>query len=175
MCAKKIRKYLYMASVFTEQQAISSVLDAIQHIFNNEDVAQIILCNLIVILPDGGYFTVVIKMEACAGKARDHDMCEGMLFCLSFCVHMITNAAKIHMQNWMMFVLPFWSCSQAVDVFRRHIFEYLFKADRRNVMALIHDDHAVISKPWLYIIPVSHGLKHGDIDDTATGIPVCAI
>lgn len=159
-----------MPGAFTEQKAVSAVFDAVHHIIDDQVVAQIILSDLIIILTDSRCFTAVVKLKVRAGKARDHDVCEGALFSLLFCVHMITDAAEIHLKNRMMAVLPLWRSGQTVDMLCGDAFQHLLKADSWDVVAFIHDDHAVFPDPRFDLVGIAHGLQHGDINDAAASV-----
>ena len=164
-----------MTSALAKQKAVSAVFDASHHILNDQTVAQIIVCDLIIILTNGRRFAVLVKLKSCVGEARDHDVGKGSLFSLLLCVHMIADAAKVHVKNRMMAVLPLWRSGQTVDMLCGDIFQNLLKADGRDVVAFVHDNHTVVSEPGLYFVGIAHGLQHGDINDPAASVFIGSI
>ena len=79
------------------------------------------------------------------------------------------------MQYRMVTVLPLGCGRQTIGILRPDGFHDLLEADGGDVVALVHDHHAVIADPFPYFIRPAHRLQHGDVDDAASRVLVRAV
>lgn len=82
----------------------------------------------------------------------------------------IANRPQLHEHNFLMPILPHGRGRQSIDVFGFYVPKDIFEGIGSGVMAFVHDDHAIVLHPFIYILPTPQRGNHGHIHDTVQGI-----
>ena len=85
-------------------------------------------------------------------------------FCHSFGACSIPYRTALHIDDGMLPVLPSGRRGETVHMLRVDLFQNAFKADGRDMMTFIHDNHAVLAHKVLDGISVETGLQNRYID-----------
>ena len=149
-------------------------MEARRHIVRNQRVAHVIRRHLPLNFRQADPSTGFRHIRR-AGESRNHQVRERAEHRLRQRIHLIANRAEIHVQNGLLTIGALRRCGQAIDIFRRNRLQHILERQRRNVVALIHNHHAVFANPRGDLPRCSQRLHHCHVDNTAARVPPCAV
>src|SRR5512145_1274835 len=102
------------------------------------------------------------QLEFC--WANDNLVIKGPLICLVAIIYPVTYWAALHKNYRLVSIFARHSCRQTSNVFGLALADHLLKADRRNMVALIHNQVTVIANDVTDNPLLAQALDHGYIE-----------
>ena len=163
-----------MLAPFGQYNWISSAFQCFCNIRNDQIVSHFVFGQLFVYIRNAWLTFVWITS---IGKSRYEVMFKVTLFSLLFRIYTVSDRTTLHEYDWVMTVLPCGCSGQTVHIFCICIFEYHFEVHCGNVMALVYDNHSIVSHKLFHFVTINKRLYYSNIYNTLSlqKAPLCFV